>query len=68
VFVLHASALPGNPSDRHTLGGLIAATELLTGRSIERAYVDKAIAATSPSTRAASSSLARSGVFGSIKR
>jgi transposase, IS5 family len=41
VFVLHATALPGNPYDGHTLGGVIAATEQLTGRSIERAYVDK---------------------------
>jgi hypothetical protein len=27
VFVLHATALPGNPYDGHTLGGVIAATE-----------------------------------------
>ena len=27
VCVLHAAALPGNPSDGHTLGGVIAATE-----------------------------------------
>src|ERR1044071_8309544 len=40
-FVLHAKTLPGNPYDGHTLGGVIAATEQLTGRSIERAYVDK---------------------------
>ncbi len=33
----HATALPGNPYDGHTLGGVIAATEQLTGRSIERA-------------------------------
>jgi IS5 family transposase len=41
VFVLHATALPGNPYDGHTLGTVIAAAEQLTGRSIERAYVDK---------------------------
>jgi transposase, IS5 family len=41
VFVLHATALPGNPYDGHTLGAVIAAAEQLTGRSIERAYVDK---------------------------
>jgi len=40
-FVLHASALPGNPYDGHTLGTVIAATERLTGCAIERAYVDK---------------------------
>ena len=40
-FVLHAAALPGNPYDGHTLAAVIAATERLTGRTIERAYVDK---------------------------
>ena len=40
-FVLHAKALPGNPYDGHTLGTVIAATERLTDRDIERAYVDK---------------------------
>ena len=40
-FVLHASALPGNPYDGHTLGAAIAATKRLTGCAIERAYVDK---------------------------
>ena len=40
-FVLHATALPGNPYDGHTLAAVIAATERLTGRTIERAYVDK---------------------------
>src|SRR5262245_40502558 len=40
-FVLHAKALPGNPYDGHTLGAVIEATEWLTGREIERAYVDK---------------------------
>jgi transposase, IS5 family len=40
-FVLHAAALPGNPYDGHTLRDMIAATERLTGCSIERAYVDK---------------------------
>src|SRR5438128_11161093 len=40
-FVLHARALPGNPYDGHTLGAVIEATERLTGRAIERAYVDK---------------------------
>jgi transposase, IS5 family len=40
-FVLHAKALPGNPYDGHTLGGIIEATQTLTGCEIERAYVDK---------------------------
>jgi IS5 family transposase len=40
-FVLHAKALPGNPYNGHTLGGVIDATERLTGCAIERAYVDK---------------------------
>jgi IS5 family transposase len=40
-FVLHATALPGNPYDGHTLGAVIDATETLTGCTIERAYVDK---------------------------
>lgn len=40
-FVLHAKALPGNPYDGHTLAEVIAQTEALTGRTIERAYVDK---------------------------
>src|SRR5256884_9197911 len=40
-FVLHARALPGNPYDGHTLGAVVEATEGLTGRTIERAYVDK---------------------------
>ena len=39
--MLHAAALPGNPYDGHTLAAVIAATERLTGRTIERAYVDK---------------------------
>jgi transposase, IS5 family len=40
-FVLHAKALPGNPYDGHTLAQVIKETERLTGRPIERAYVDK---------------------------
>lgn len=40
-FVLHAKALAGNPYDGHTLADVIAETERLTGREIERAYVDK---------------------------
>ncbi len=40
-FILHAKSLPGNPYDGHTLKDVIEETEALTGREIERAYVDK---------------------------
>jgi len=40
-FILHAKALPGNPYDGHTLKEVIEETQALTGREIERAYVDK---------------------------
>jgi IS5 family transposase len=40
-FILHAKALHGNPYDGHTLKDVIEETEVLTGREIERAYVDK---------------------------
>ena len=40
-FVLHAKAFPGNPYDGHTLRQAIKGTEALTGREIERVYVDK---------------------------
>ncbi|NIP16903.1 MAG: IS5 family transposase [Xanthomonadales bacterium] len=40
-FVLHAKAFPGNPYDGHTLRQAIEGTEALTGREIERVYVDK---------------------------
>lgn len=40
-FILHAKALPGNPYDGHTLREVIAEAEALTGREIERVYVDK---------------------------
>jgi IS5 family transposase len=36
-----ARALPGNPYDGHTLRDVIDQTQKLTGREIERAYVDK---------------------------
>ncbi len=39
--MLHAKALHGNPSDGHTLGTVIEETPALTGRDIERVYVDK---------------------------
>jgi len=40
-FILHAKALPGNPYDGHTLKDVLEETEALTGREIERVYVDK---------------------------
>ena len=68
-FVLHAKALPGNPYDGHTLREAIAATERLTGRTIQRAYVDKGYRGhdTDPSCRVFISGQKR-GVFGIIKR
>ncbi|MET4234924.1 hypothetical protein ABIA85_008231, partial [Bradyrhizobium sp. LA6.10] len=41
LFVLHASSLPENPYDGHTLRKVIDRTETLTGCPIERAYFDK---------------------------
>lgn len=68
-FVLHAAALPGNPYDGHTLKDMIAATERLTGCSIERAYVDKGYRGhdTENPHRVFISGQKR-GVFGIIKR
>ncbi len=40
-FVLHAKAFHGNPYDGHTLKTVIEETQELTGREIERIYVDK---------------------------
>ncbi|HLZ05671.1 MAG TPA: IS5 family transposase [Bradyrhizobium sp.] len=69
VFVLYAKALPGNPYDGHTLGAVIAATEQLTGRAVERVYVDKGYRGhkTEGPCRVFISGQKR-GVFGSIKR
>ncbi len=69
VFVLHATALPGNPYDGHTLAGVIAATEQLTGRSIERVYLDKGYRGHSTEhPRRVFISGQKRGVFGSITR
>jgi len=68
-FVLHAKALPGNPYDGHTLRDVIEETQKLTGREIERAYVDKGYrghAAQHP--RRVFISGQKPGVFGAIKR
>lgn len=40
-FVLHATALHGNPYDGHTLGPMIAATQAITGVEPKRIHVDK---------------------------
>jgi IS5 family transposase len=67
--VLHARALPGNPSDGYTLGGVIEATEKLTGCPIERAYVDKGYRGHKTTTpRRVFISGQKRGVFGIIKR
>src|SRR6266567_2957024 len=67
-FVLHAKALPGNPYDGHTLGAVIEATERLTGREIERAYVDKGYRGHhAPNPRRVFISGQKRGVFGRIK-
>ena len=68
-FVLHAKALPGNPYDGHTLRAAIEDTERLTGRQIERAYVDKGYRghdAHNPHRVFISGQ--KRGVFGAIKR
>ena len=68
-FVLHAKALPGNPYDGHTLRAAIEDTERLTGRQIERAYVDKGYRGHSTTNpRRVFISGQKRGVFGAIKR
>src|SRR5690348_11944095 len=68
-FVLHAKALPGNPYDGHTLSGVIAQTQALTGREIERAYVDKGYRGhDTENPRRVFISGQKRGVFGRIKR
>ena len=68
-FVLHATALPGNPYDGHTLRDVIAATEKLTGCVIERAYVDKGYRGhDTENPRRVFISGQKRGVFGAIKR
>ena len=67
--MLHAKALPGNPYDGHTLRSAIEDPERLTGREIERAYVDKGYRGHDASNphRVFISGQKR-GVFGAIKR
>jgi transposase, IS5 family len=68
-FVLHARTLPGNPYDGHTLGGVIDATEKLTGCAIERAYVDKGFRGhKTKNPRRVFISGQKRGVFGVVRR
>jgi IS5 family transposase len=68
-FVLHAKALPGNPYDGHTLADVIEQTQTLTGRQIERVYVDKGYRGHDvPNPRRVFISGQKRGVFGLIKR
>ena len=68
-FVLHATSLPGNPYDGHTLGTVIAGVERLTGCVIEHAYVDKGYRGhDAANPRRVFISGQKRGVFGAIKR
>lgn len=68
-FVLHAKALPGNPYDGHTLREAIEETQALTGREIERIYVDKGYRGhDAPKPWRVFRSGQKRGVFGTIKR
>ena len=68
-FVLHAKALPGNPSDGHTLAAVIDGTEKLTGCEVERAYVDKGYRGhQTANPRRVFISGQKRGIFGAIKR
>jgi IS5 family transposase len=68
-FVLHVAALPGNPYDGHTLRAAIEDTQRLTGREIERVYVDKGYRGhDAPQPRRVFIYGQKRGVFGTIKR
>ena len=68
-FVLHARAMPGNPYDGHTLRDILEDTQRLTGREIERAYVDKGYRGhDAANPRRVFISGQKRGVFGRIKR
>jgi IS5 family transposase len=68
-FILHAKALPGSPYDGHTLRNAIEETEALTGREIERIYVDKGYRGHSaPKPLRVFRSGQKRGVHGQIKR
>ena len=68
-FVLHAKAFHGNPYDGHTLRTMIEETQALTGREIERAYVDKGYRGhVAPNPLHVFRSGQKRGVHGQIKR
>ena len=68
-FVLHAKAFHGNPYDGHTLRTVIEETQALTGREIERAYVDKGYRGhDAPNPLRVFRSGQKRGVHGQIKR
>ena len=68
-FILHAKALPGNPYDGHTLKEVIEETEALTGREIDRAYVDKGYRGhDAPKPNRVFRSGQKRGVHGQIKK
>ena len=68
-FVLGALSLPGNPYDGHTLREVIEETQALTGREIERAYVDKGyVGHDAPKPYRVFRSGQKRGVHGQIKK
>jgi len=68
-FILHAKALPGNPYDGHTLAEVLEETEALTGREIERVYVDKGyVGHKAPRPMRVFRSGQKRGVYGQIKK
>ena len=68
-FILHAKALPGSPYDGHTLKQVIEETEALTGRGIERVYVDKGYRGhDAPNPNRVFLSGQKRGVHGQIKK
>jgi IS5 family transposase len=68
-FILHTKSLPGNPYDGHTLAEVLDETEALTGREIERAYVDKGyIGHNAAKPRRVFRSGQKRGVHGQIKK
>jgi len=68
-FILHAKAFHGNPYDGHTLRNVIEETQVLTGREIERIYVDKGYRGhDAPKPLRVFKSGQKRGVHGQIKR
>jgi len=68
-LMVGARSFPGNPYDGHTLRDVIDQTQKLTGREIERAYVDKGYRGhDTENPRRVFISGQKRGVFGVIKR